>query len=70
MALQSSENGTWLDAFVGVGSTECSEQPALSEEALRLVVANLISATSLAAATATSSGKLFLTGPGSPLFGA
>ena len=55
MALQFSENGTWLDTFIGSGSTESSEQPALSEEA----VANLISATSSAAATATSSGKLF-----------
>ena len=68
MALQSSENGSWLDAFVDSGSTESTEQPALLEEALRLAVANLISATSLAAATTTSTGKLCLIGPGSPLF--
>ena len=59
MALQSTENGSWLDSFIGSGSTDSSEQLALSEEALWLVVGDFISSTSSAAATATSLGESF-----------
>ena len=57
MAFHSTEEFPLLEAINDSGSAASSEQSALSEEHLRLAVANLLSPTSSAAATATSFGK-------------